>query len=105
MKRKRNLETRIFLILRRLGYLCKKPKAPERRLRISQTINADGTITVYDTYPKEVPVNVHSLNSEINVYLQERKLARPNCKFDTNSMSCPCGRTMNEFLDVTLKCK
>jgi hypothetical protein len=98
MNRKRNFETRVFILLRKMGFLCKKPKEPERRYRIGSTVNYDGTITTYAEPLKEMPVNPNSLNAEINVYLQEKKLARPNCKFDTVKLTCECGRGINDFL-------
>jgi hypothetical protein len=34
--------------LRRLGLLCKKPTEPTKRIRISKTINPDGSTTQHD---------------------------------------------------------
>jgi hypothetical protein len=45
-----------------------------------------------------MPENTYGIESEIHVYLEEKKLSNPNCKFDTNAKTCICGKTMEEFL-------
>jgi len=94
---KTKTKTQFKLLLRRLGLLCKKPTKVPRRLRISHTINPDGTITVYDKPIFSLPENIYSLESEIHVVLEEKKLANPGCKFDTNTKTCVCGKTVEEF--------
>jgi len=86
------------LLLRRLGFLCKKPTKITRRLKISHTINPDGTITVYDKPIFSLPENTYGIESEIHVFLEEKKLANPKCQFDTNAKTCVCGKTIEDFL-------
>jgi hypothetical protein len=85
------------LFLRRLGLLCKAPKKITRTLKISHTLNPDGTITVYDSPIFQLPENSYGIESEIHVFLEEKKLANPGCKFDTNTKTCVCGKTIKEF--------
>lgn len=99
---KTKTKTQFKLLLRRLGLLCKKPTKITRRLRISHTLNPDGTITVYNSPIFSLPENTYGIESEIHVFLEEKKLANPGCKFNTNAKTCVCGKTMEEFL--TNKC-
>ena len=41
-------KSKFKLLLRRLGMLCKRPKDQTRRIRITRTINPDGTETHHD---------------------------------------------------------
>lgn len=86
------------ILLRRLGFLCKKPTKTTRRLRVAKTLNPDGTVTEYDSPIFQMPENIYGIESEIHVFLEDKKLAKPGCKFDTNSKSCVCGKTMEDFL-------
>jgi len=95
---KTKTKNQIKLFLRRLGFLCKKPTKVTRRLRISHTLNPDGTITIYDQPIFSLPENSYGLESEIHVFLEEKKSVNPGCKFDTNAKTCVCGKTMEEFL-------
>jgi len=99
---KTKTKTQFKLFLRRLGFLCRKPTKTTRRLRVAKTLNPDGTITVYDQPIFSLPENLYSLESEIHVFLEEKKSVNPGCKFDTNAKTCVCGKTMEEFL--TNKC-
>ncbi len=95
---KTKTKNRIKIFLRRLGFLCKKPTKITRRLRVAKTLNPDGTITEYDSPIFQMPENAYGIESEIHVYLEEKKLANPGCKFDTNAKACVCGKTMEDFL-------
>lgn len=99
---KTKTKTQFKLFLRRLGFLCRKPTKVTRRLRISHTLNPDGTITIYDQPIFSLPKNSYGLESEIHVFLEEKKSVNPGCKFNTNAKTCVCGKTMEEFL--TNKC-
>lgn len=95
---KTKTKTQLKLFLRRLGFLCRKPTKVTRRLRVAKTLNPDGTITEYDSLIFQMPENAYGIESEIHVYLEEKKLANPGCKFDTNAKTCVCGKTMEDFL-------
>jgi hypothetical protein len=42
MKRKRTLKTRLFLLLRKMGMLCKKPVYRKPIIKISRTVYPEG---------------------------------------------------------------
>ena len=98
MKRKRNLQTSLYLTLRRLGMLCKPLKPEPKKLRLAMTIHSDGSITKYDGPIDAVPVNTQSLQSEIGAFLADKKISKPGCKFNVASQSCVCGHSLNDFL-------
>lgn len=95
---KTKTKSQFKLLLRRLGLLCKEPTKRTRCLKISHTLNPDGTITVYNQPIFSLPENIYSLESEIHVVLEDKKLVNPGCKFDTNAKTCVCGKTVKEFL-------
>lgn len=101
MKRKRNFQTKLYLALRQLGMLCKKPRQEPRKLRLSMTVHADGSITKYDGPIDAVPANTHSLQSQIGVFLADKKVSKSGCKFDVSSQACVCGHSLNDFLTKT----
>jgi len=86
------------LLLRRLGLLCKEPTKRTRCLKISHTLNPDGTITIYDQPIFSLPENTYGIESEIHVFLEEKKSVNPGCKFDTNAKTCVCGKTLETFV-------
>jgi len=101
MNRRRNFQTKLYLVLRHMGMLC-KPKRPEpRKLKLAMTIHADGSITKYDGPIDAVPANTHSLQSQIGAFLADKKVSKPGCKFDINTQSCVCGHVLNDFLTKT----
>jgi len=101
MKRKRNFQTKLYLALRQLGMLCKKPRQEPRKLRLSMTVHADGSITKYDGPIDAVPANTHSLQSQIGAFLADKKVSKSGCKFDVSSQTCVCGHSLNDFLTKT----
>ena len=101
MKRKRNFQTAFYLALRRMGMLCKPPKPEPRKLKLAMTIHSDGSITKYDGPIDAVPVNTHSLESEVGAFLADKKISKPGCKFDVSSHTGVCGHSLNDFLTRT----
>lgn len=73
MNRKRNLKTAMLLMLRKAGYLCKKPTTIPRGIRVSKSIQPDGTATYYDKPLKEAPSNPNSFASELHCYHELKK--------------------------------
>jgi len=100
---KTKTKTKIKLFLRRLGFLCKKPIYKKQLIKLSKTIYPGGKIIAYDTPLEKVPENLNSFNAEVHVFLEEKKLSSKNCAFDTNTKTCVCGTTLDEFL--ISKCK
>lgn len=87
MKRNRNFTTHLFLLLRKLGLLCKKIQ-PVQRLRISHTIWPD---------------RINTIESERHVWVETKKTTRPLCLFDLSTVSCVCG--VNSIEQFNLSCK
>jgi hypothetical protein len=77
MTRKRDLKTWFLLVLRHAGMLCRKPKPEKPGLRIA-----------YSIYPER---EITPIQAEIHVWIETKKTSRKNCKFDSRTMSCPCG--------------
>ena len=80
MNRKRNLKTAMLLMLRKAGYLCKKPTTIPRGIRVSKSIQPDGTVTHHYKPLKEIPLNPDSFASELHVYHELKKLGNPKNK-------------------------
>lgn len=76
-------------------------KPEPRKLRIAMTIHSDGSVTKYDGPIDAVPVNQHSLQSEVGAFLADKKISKPGCKFDVSTQSCICGHSLNDFLTKT----
>ena len=90
MTHKRNLRTTLLLQLRRLGWLCKKPVEPTKRLRVARTIWPDERTT--------------SMDAERHVWVEMKKTGRKNCQFESNTMSCPCGvKSVEQFVQGCIK--
>lgn len=100
MKRKRNIKTYLYLLLRHCGMLCRKPGKITRRIRVAKTIHPDGSTTHYDEYLAKIPENKFSLQSEVGAFLATKKLSKPNCKFDITLQLCSCGKNLNEFVNT-----
>jgi hypothetical protein len=73
MKRKRNLNTFFLRMLRKAGMLCKKTQPSSPRIRISKTINPDGSETKHE-YITSVPENKDSFAAELHVYHEIKKI-------------------------------
>jgi len=76
MTRKRDLKTFFLLMLRHMGMLCRKPRQEKPGLRIA-----------YSVYPEDR----NPIQAERHVWVETKKTSRKNCKFDSKTMSCPCG--------------
>ena len=70
MKHNRNLKLIFFRILRRIGWLCKKPIPPKKGVRISRTIMPNGEVIEHGGFTKEAPLNNESFLSELHVYYE-----------------------------------
>ena len=68
MKHNRNLKLVFFRILRRMGWLCKKPIPPRKGVRISRTIMPDGKVIEHGGFVEKPPLNNQSFLSELHIY-------------------------------------
>ena len=105
MKRKRNLQTTIYLVLRQFGMLCKKSKPISKRIHISKTLLSNGVVHEYKHPPlkEEILINQSSLDSEVHSWIEWKKGYGSTCKFNSETRSCVCGKSIDEFL--TRNCK
>jgi len=55
-------------LLRRIGWLCKKPNPPKKGVRISRTIMPDGKVIEHGGFVEKAPLNNQSFQSELHVY-------------------------------------
>ena len=84
MIRKRDFSTKFLLALRHLGMLCKKPVQPKPKIKIMHTVYPDGYVSPID--------------SEIHVWLENKKSGIKNCEFDIDAGKCDrCGITKDGF--------
>lgn len=99
MSKKKYLKGRLMLMLRRWGMLCKKSQPKAKRLHISRTLLADGTYIEHTHAPlkEELPKNERSIESEVHAWVEWKKGYNASCKFNTDTMSCVCGKTIEQF--------
>lgn len=84
--RKRNLVTKFFIVLRKLGMLCKKPQYKKPVVKISRTV-----------YPDE-----HLSETDVarHIFIESRKLIHKNCEMNGKKGVCDkCGATIDSFLE------
>jgi len=77
--RKRNLSTRLLIVMRRFGMLCRKTKPEPIRLRIAKTV-----------YPEH---RMAPIQAERAVWAENKKATLKGCQFDVVTNSCSCGIT------------
>jgi hypothetical protein len=80
---KRNTLTYFLLFLRRNGFLCRTPRRKPSKLLISHTVYPDVQLSPIDT--------------EVHVYLQNKKSSVKNCVFNVAIRSCVCGISLDKF--------
>jgi hypothetical protein len=73
---KKKVKTRFKSFLRRLGLLCKKPTTPSKRIRISKTINPDGTTTQHEKLDKQPLYEGNTFESELHIYNEIKKTVK-----------------------------
>jgi len=73
MTHKRNFKTTILRALRRIGWLCKKPVQPANRIRISKTINPDGSITNHGKIHKQPIQGGNTFQTELHIWNEIHK--------------------------------
>jgi hypothetical protein len=73
-------KARFKSFLRRLGLLCKKPTEPTKRIRISKTINPDGSTTQHDCLTEQPLYEGNTFESELHIYNEIKKTVRKSRK-------------------------
>jgi hypothetical protein len=66
-------KTKIKSFLRRLGLLCKKPTEQTKRIRISRTINTDGSVTEHDRLTQQPINDSNTFETELHIYNEIKK--------------------------------
>lgn len=66
-------KARFQSFLRRLGLLCKKPTEPTKRIRISRTINPDGSTTHHERLTKQPLYEGNTFESELHIWNEIHK--------------------------------
>lgn len=70
-------KSKFKLLLRRMGMLCRKAKPQSHRIRISKTINPDGSITTHDRLT-EPPLFIGStFETELHIWREIHKDVKP----------------------------
>ena len=80
---KRNTLTYFLLFLRRNGFLCRIARRKPSTLLISHTVYPD--------------VQLSSIDTEVHIYLQNKKSSAKNCVFNVTTRSCVCGISLEKF--------
>jgi hypothetical protein len=75
---RKKTKTKFKSFLRRLGLLCKKPTEPSKRIRISQTINPDGSTTKHDKLTEQPLFEGNTFESELHIYNEIKKSVKKN---------------------------
>jgi hypothetical protein len=70
---KRTFKSKFKLALRRVGLLCKRPAKTVSRIRISKTINPDGTVTNHDRLTEQPLYNGNTFESELHIWKEIHK--------------------------------
>lgn len=73
MNKKRCIKSKFMLALRRFGMLCKRPSEPTKRIRISRTINADGSVTHHDRLTKQPLNEGNTFQTELHIWNEIHK--------------------------------
>ena len=68
MTSRKKTKTKFQLLLRRIGFLCKKTQPPKKGVRISRTIMPDGKVIEHGGFVEKAPLNNQSFLSELHVY-------------------------------------
>lgn len=66
-------KARFQSFLRRLGLLCKKPTEPTKRIRISRTINPDGSTTHHERLTKQPLYDGNTFEAELHIWKEIHK--------------------------------
>jgi len=69
---KKKIKTKLLSTLRNLG-IIKKPYIHKRGIRVSKSVQPDGTVTLYTSPLREIPENKNDLASAIHIFHEIKK--------------------------------
>lgn len=78
---RKKIRFKFKLVLRRLGMLCKRPQEQTRRIRISRTINPNGTVTQHGRLTEQPLNDGNTFETELHIYNEIKKtVKKPSLK-------------------------
>ena len=80
MTLRKKIKSRFKLMLRKLGMLCKHNSKPKHRIRISKTLNPDGTTTVHDRITEQPLNEGDTFQTELHIWKEIHKDVKPKNK-------------------------
>ena len=81
MTRRKKVQSKFKLVLRRLGLLCKRSKPQTRRIRITKTINPDGSETHHDRLTDQPLYIGSTFETELHIWKEiHRDVKKKNPK-------------------------
>jgi len=75
---RKKVKSKFKLFLRKLGMLCKGPVEPSKRIRISRTINPDGSTTQHERLTSQPLFEGNTFESELHIYNEIKKTVKKN---------------------------
>lgn len=73
MTLRKKIKSRFKLTLRRFGMLCKRKKSTSKRIRISKTLNPDGTIINHDRLTEQPIFEGNTFETELHIWKEIHK--------------------------------
>lgn len=70
---KRKFKAKLMLAFRSVGLLCKRPTPPTHRIRISKTINPDGTVTEHSKLTEQPLFEGNTFDTELHIWKEIHK--------------------------------
>lgn len=74
MTTRKKIKSKLLSLLRDLGFV-KKPYKHRRGIRVSRSVQPDGTVTEYKSPLREIPENKQDLEAAIHVFHEIKKSA------------------------------
>ena len=78
MTLKKKVKSKLKLFLRKMGMLCKKSVPSSKRIRISKTINPDGTTVQHERLDKQPLYEGNTFESELHIYNEIKNTVKKN---------------------------
>ncbi len=73
MTLKRKAKFKLLRVLRNMGFICQKEYTHKRGIRVSRSVQPDGTVTEYKSPLREIPENKNDLASAIHIFHEIKK--------------------------------
>lgn len=73
MSKRKYIKSKFMIFLRRWGMLCKQSAKPTKRIRISKTLNPDGTVTHHNRLTEQPLNNGNTFQTELHIWNEIHK--------------------------------